>query len=163
MARSTDGGETFVNFKINDKPFSPNEGIFFGDYNNIVARGDLVRPIWTRLDEMELSVKTALVDVAAIPSSSPSVETTSIADSSLNDPNVLYTSFKLPKAQKVSWSIYNRWGQKVTTIFKCKALEAGKHIHSVKFSELDLIRGEQYYHRVWHKKTVYQERSFIMK
>lgn len=163
MARSTDGGATFVNFKINDKPFSPNDGIFFGDYNNLVAKGDLVRPVWTRLDGMELSIKTALIDVSAIPSSSLFIETTSIADSSLNDPNVLYTSFKLPKAQKVSWSIYNRWGQKVTTIFKCKTMEAGKHIHSIKFSELDLIKGEQYYHRVWQKKKIYQERAFIMK
>ncbi len=163
MARSTDGGETFVNFKINDRPFSPNEGIFFGDYNNIVARGDLVRPIWTRLDGMQLSVRTALVDVAAIPAApTGDAANTVLPDSTLNDPNVLYTSFKLPKAKKVSWTIYNRWGQAVATVFKCEQLEAGKHIRSVRYEDLALPKGETYHYKVWHKKEVYQERSFVL-
>lgn len=164
MARSTDGGASFINFKINDKPFSPNEGIFFGDYNNIVARGDLVRPIWTRLDGMQLSVKTAIVDVAAIPTASSAGTTVlAVQDSSLNDPTVLYTSFKLPTAKKVSWTIYNNKDQKVATVFKCEALEAGKHIRSIKFSDLDLEKDESYYYKIWHKKEVYQQRSFMMK
>ena len=86
MARSTDGGKTFVNFQINDKPFYPNQGIFFGDYNNIVAQNGVVRPIWTRLDGDNLSIKTAIIDLAAIPKSKNELEnpadTTSQADSS---------------------------------------------------------------------------------
>lgn len=164
MARSTDGGETFVNFKVNDKPFAPNKEIFFGDYNNIVARGDLVRPIWTRLDGMRLMIKTALVDVDAIPVEPLSENKIMIAtDNNLKDSSMLYTSFELPKAQKVSWTIYNSSGRQVATVFKCKRLEAGKHTHSVKFSDLNLPKKGQYFYKVWHKKKVYQQHTFIRK
>ena len=62
MARSTDGGQTFDNFKISQSPFTPVEFIFFGDYTNIVAYNNIVRPIWTRMELGQLSVWTALVD-----------------------------------------------------------------------------------------------------
>ncbi len=39
LARSIDGGQNFMNFKINQKPFFPNPGIFFGDYTGIDAYG----------------------------------------------------------------------------------------------------------------------------
>jgi len=62
MARSTDGGETFTNFKISATPFTPNSSTFFGDYTNITAHNGYVRPIWTRLDNTSLSLYTAIVD-----------------------------------------------------------------------------------------------------
>jgi hypothetical protein len=63
MAMSDDGGNTFTNFKISDTPFTPNTEIFFGDYNNVTAHKDVVRPIWTRLENKKLSIHTAIVDV----------------------------------------------------------------------------------------------------
>jgi len=49
--------------KISEKPFTPtNNGVFFGDYNNISAYNGRVRPIWTQLDDRTLSVWTALID-----------------------------------------------------------------------------------------------------
>lgn len=63
LAYSTDGGETFVNKKISESPFSPNDAIFFGDYNDISAHNGMVRPIWTRLENRELSVWTAIIDM----------------------------------------------------------------------------------------------------
>jgi len=63
LAVSKDGGETFENMKISEKPFTPtNNGVFFGDYNNISAYNGRVRPIWTQLDDRTLSVWTALID-----------------------------------------------------------------------------------------------------
>lgn len=62
MARSTDGGETFINFKVSRTPFTPNPSVFFGDYNNVTANNGIVRPIWTRLDDKALSLYTAIVD-----------------------------------------------------------------------------------------------------
>ncbi len=62
LATSTDGGQNFMNEKISETPFTPSEGIFFGDYNNISAYGGTVRPIWTRADGRILSVWTALID-----------------------------------------------------------------------------------------------------
>ena len=50
VARSTDGGETFTNFKVSQSSFNPNSSVFFGDYTNIAAFNKMVYPIWMRLD-----------------------------------------------------------------------------------------------------------------
>ncbi len=47
LARSIDGGKTFKNFKINQKPFFSNNKVFFGDYNGISAYNGLVVPAYT--------------------------------------------------------------------------------------------------------------------
>jgi hypothetical protein len=61
LAYSTNGGQTFTNKKISDSPFFPNDATFFGDYNDISAYDGMIRPIWTRLENRELSVWTALI------------------------------------------------------------------------------------------------------
>jgi hypothetical protein len=67
VARSTDGGETFSNFRVSQSAFTPTPGVFFGDYTNIAAMNGKVYPIWMRLDGSTLSVWTALVtDSAAV-------------------------------------------------------------------------------------------------
>ena len=63
LAYSTDGGNTFVNIKISETPFTPRPHVFFGDYNDISAFNNKVRPIWTRHDRFGLSVYTAIVDM----------------------------------------------------------------------------------------------------
>jgi len=63
LAWSTDGGQSFANRRISEKPFIPDAAVFFGDYNDISAQGGRVRPIWTRMDEGELSVWTALLEM----------------------------------------------------------------------------------------------------
>ncbi|GAA3943531.1 T9SS type A sorting domain-containing protein [Hymenobacter algoricola] len=65
-ARSTDGGLTFQNFRLSQSPFVPSPNVFFGDYTNITAHNNVVRPIWTRLDNRQLSVWTALIDVTVL-------------------------------------------------------------------------------------------------
>jgi len=62
LAVSRDGGETFVNTRISESPFTPDAGTFFGDYTNISAHRGVVRPIWTRLDTSVLSIWTAIID-----------------------------------------------------------------------------------------------------
>jgi hypothetical protein len=59
IAESIDGGETFNNFKISESSFTPQSGIFFGDYSNIAAFNRKVYPTWMRLDGTTLSVWTA--------------------------------------------------------------------------------------------------------
>jgi Neuraminidase (sialidase) len=64
MARSTDGGLTFENFKISERPFTPDKSVFMGDYNNVSVHNNIVRPIWTVMDNRKrLSVWTALIDL----------------------------------------------------------------------------------------------------
>lgn len=61
LATSKDGGETWKNERISESPFTPEEKVFFGDYNDIAAHKGMVRPIWTRLQDGKLSVHTALI------------------------------------------------------------------------------------------------------
>lgn len=62
MAVSKDQGNSFINFKISESPFVPSANIFFGDYNNISAQNNKVRPIWTRMHNGQTSIWTALID-----------------------------------------------------------------------------------------------------
>jgi hypothetical protein len=63
LAYSTDGGASFINKKMNDLPFTPVETNFFGDYTDISAYNNKVRPIWTQYDGRKLSVWTAIIDM----------------------------------------------------------------------------------------------------
>ena len=62
VAKSTDGGETFENFKVSESSFVPTASVFFGDYTNIAAFNKKIYPIWMRMDGTALSIWTALVD-----------------------------------------------------------------------------------------------------
>jgi hypothetical protein len=62
VASSYDGGATWRNLRVSEKPFRPQEKMFFGDYNNISAYDGRVRPIWTRNDKGTLSIWTAVMD-----------------------------------------------------------------------------------------------------
>ncbi len=67
MAQSTDGGKTFTNFKINERSFTPDSYTFMGDYNGIAVHNNIVRPIWTSMnDHSKTSVWTAIIDLNAI-------------------------------------------------------------------------------------------------
>jgi len=69
MAVSRDGGESFHNFKISESPFVPTSNVFFGDYNNVNAHNNVIRPIWTRLHQGQLSVWSAIIDPNVYPPS----------------------------------------------------------------------------------------------
>lgn len=64
MAMSQDGGETYSNFIVSDSSFLPHSSVFLGDYIGISAHNNVVRPIWTQMDEnRSLSLWTAMVDL----------------------------------------------------------------------------------------------------
>lgn len=62
LATSKDGGKTFTNKTISEKPFTPNTKNFFGDYNNIHAYNGIIRPIWTAFYNDKLSIWTCLIN-----------------------------------------------------------------------------------------------------
>ncbi len=163
MARSMDGGQTFVNFKINDRPFYPNKMIFFGDYNNIVAQDNVVRPIWTRLDGDKLSIKTAIINLDSIQSSSQAGLVFNPDSINLKAPDLssIYVSFKLKQQQKLHLFLYNERGRKIKKIFKCKSFDSGKHILSYDVENLELQSG-QYFYRLQRKRKTLKERSFTI-
>ena len=64
LAYSDNGGESFTNIKVNEWSFLPSKDVFFGDYINIVAHNNIIRPIWMSMHNNKLSVWTALVNGA---------------------------------------------------------------------------------------------------
>ncbi len=67
LAYSKDGGESFKDIRISERPFTPNQRIFFGDYTNIAVSGNSLRPVWARMDGRSTSVWTALIDLRKLP------------------------------------------------------------------------------------------------
>jgi hypothetical protein len=66
VAKSTDGGTTFENFKVSESSFTPTSGTFFGDYTNIAALNGNIYPIWMRL-QSSLSVwMTTIQDIIPV-------------------------------------------------------------------------------------------------
>jgi hypothetical protein len=130
VARSEDGGETFVNFPVSDSAFTPLSTVFFGDYINIAARGGKIYPIWMRMDESYLSVWVALID--------ESVGVEGVPGRGLPDGFALFQnypnpfnggtsiSFQLPRSGPVNLSIYNVRGQLVQTLID-GWMDAGAH------------------------------------
>lgn len=62
LAYSDNGGASFTNIKINEQPFLPSQTVFFGDYINIVAHNNIVRPVWMSMHKNKMAVWTALID-----------------------------------------------------------------------------------------------------
>lgn len=61
LARSTDGGQTFKNFKVDLKPFHTSASVFFGDYSGIAAYDGRVIPVFTHFTNgSNLAVSVAL-------------------------------------------------------------------------------------------------------
>ncbi|MFN2529772.1 MAG: sialidase family protein [Pyrinomonadaceae bacterium] len=61
LARSIDGGRSFMNYGINVPPFACDPKVFFGDYAGISAYGGSVVPIFMHFTEkMRLAVSVAL-------------------------------------------------------------------------------------------------------
>lgn len=123
LARSTDGGTTFTNFKVSSSPFTPTSSTFFGDYTNITAANGSVRPIWARLQGGQLSVWTAIVDYP-LPVKNPSNELPKSYSLSQNYPNPFNPStkirFDIPSGNlnsvPVKLVIYDILGREITVL-----------------------------------------------
>jgi hypothetical protein len=123
MARSTDGGSTFTNFKVSSSPFTPTSSTFFGDYTNVTAANGHVRPIWARLQSGTLSVWTAIVDNPLLVKN-PSNELPKSYSLSQNYPNPFNPStkirFDIPSGNlnsvPVKLIVYDILGREITVL-----------------------------------------------
>ncbi len=149
MAVSKDGGATFRNFKISDTPFSPISTVFFGDYTNIVAHNNIVRPIWTRLDGAELSLWTTIVNADAALTEVAEKAQDPVFKKTHNYPNPFtdktYISFKLRKEAVVTINILDLTGKKVTTLVNGEVYPYGKHIIPFDPKAHNLVSGTYFY------------------
>jgi hypothetical protein len=121
LARSTDGGETFTEFKISQSPFTPNSSIFFGDYTGITALNGKVYPIWTRLENNQRSVWIAIFQdtIKTLPTASLNLsEGWNLISVPLKRQNMFYKDL-FPSSNSFAYTYQNGYQRKDT-------LELGK-------------------------------------
>lgn len=144
LARTYDGGESFVNKRISESPFFPDQTVFFGDYNNITAHDGIVRPIWTRLHNGQLSVWT---DISDFKDHSTSINSSMIARKLEfeNYPNpahsYTFVSFKLHASSMVNLRIVNVEGKAVAGVISNERRDYGKYVERIDLTELGLAVG----------------------
>jgi len=144
MAVSKDGGATFINRKISESPFLPNNGIFFGDYTNITAHNGIVRPIWTRLHDGNLSIWTHLTNQDDLLSSSENNEPfENVAFENYPNPSNedFYISFKLRTTSIINLSLLDANGNILRKIITDEERGYGKYIEKIEQSKLNLTPG----------------------
>lgn len=142
MARSTDGGQSFENFKVSSSPFLPTAAVFFGDYTNIIAHNNIVRPIWTRLESGNLSVHTAIVNPALLNNQ----EQDEFDDYLYPNPfeHIAYLSFKLYQQEEVFVTLYDGLGRTVANIISGNLMQPGHHVIEINAEEYHLQPGIYY-------------------
>lgn len=145
LAISTDGGETFLNRKISESPFIPVSGIFFGDYTNISVHNNIVRPIWARLHNAQLSIWTDITPLENLLTSTETISPSKINASIEGYPNpsngIFYVSFKLHAPALVSLDIYDQNGRKLASLFSQQQFDYGKHIIPIDIKKIGLKPG----------------------
>ena len=148
MAVSTDGCETFSNFKVSETPFLPSSWVFFGDYTNVAAHNNVVRPIWTRLDDSQLSVWTALIDPTIAGIEETTVPKIPFALEQ-NYPNPFnestHFSFKIKKSSTISLKIFDLFGRVVATLIDNKFVDAGVYFEHFNASSYQIPPGVYYF------------------
>jgi len=144
MAVSQDGGETFINRKISESPFFPNSGVFFGDYTNITVSNGIVRPIWTRLNNGQLSIWTHLTTGDELITSTQEPYSISSLDFE-NYPNpageYFYVSFKLHTQSKINLTILDQQGKVAERILHNEKRGYGKYVERIDVQKLHLASG----------------------
>ena len=150
IARSDDGGETFVNTLISESSFLPDPEVFFGDYTNIAAYQGKVYPIWMRLDMGDPSV----LSVWTAPLDDEQLITGIVHDQLLpaefsleqNYPNPFNAStridFFLSRSSTVSLKVYDVAGRLVS-VLKNEVMSAGKQ--QILFDAKEFPSGTYYY------------------
>lgn len=166
VAKSTDGGDSFVNFEVSQSSFTPIPNVFFGDYINIAALNGKIYPIWTRLDLMTLSVWIAIIEDSTVTKIEASNEIANDFMLMQNYPNPFNPSttikYFVPKSSRVELKIYNTLGQLVRTFVKDyqttgeyavvwdgkdddgNALSSGNYFYRVKVGEFISVRKMTY-------------------
>jgi hypothetical protein len=151
MAVSTDGGETFINFPVSEEPFLPQSNIFFGDYNNVSAHNNVVRPIWTRLHGGQKSIWTAIIDVDAVLTTTGEEEQGLLPLATLNpnypNPFVETTviAFRLRQPGNVTLKVYDVFGKEITILIRNEQRGAGKYIEYFDARRFNLSPGIYYF------------------
>jgi hypothetical protein len=144
MARSMDGGETFTNLPVSDFPFLPSSFIFFGDYTNITAHDNVIRPIWARCQNSQMSIWTAIVNPTAVGIEEEIGDAMPFSmEQSYPNPftESTWISFKLHQAAPVFLAVYDQLGREVEILVNNTQLQPGKYSYQFNTSGRSLAPG----------------------
>jgi hypothetical protein len=148
MAVSRDGGDTFQNFKVSESPFTPDPAVFFGDYTNVTASDNIIRPIWTRLEVDHLSILTAIVDsIFAGTGQKPESYLSSSLDQNYPNPGKSYTciAYRIRRPSNVTLDVFNMLGGKIATLVDHEIKNPGRYTEYFDISKYGLTPGLYYY------------------
>jgi hypothetical protein len=150
LARSTDGGVSFINEKLSSTPFTanwPNTDVRFGDYINVDYRGTRIVPVWTdlRAGGNNMDIYTAIIDLLV--GIKPVTEITPYKyQLSQNYPNPFNPEtnirYEIPKNGFVKLIVYNILGREVETLVN-ENQSAGAY--EVSFDGSNLSSGPYFY------------------
>jgi hypothetical protein len=148
MAFSIDGGESFHNFKVSEEPFIPYTNIFFGDYNNIAAHNNVIRPVWTRMHEGNRSIWTAIVDPVV-------TQVDEIPEPAIpfalhpNYPNpfqeTTHFAFRLREASVLTLKVLDIFGREIITVFNNRHFAPGNYTEYFNACNYNLSSGVYYF------------------
>jgi Secretion system C-terminal sorting domain len=163
VARSTDGGDTFSNFKVSQSSFTPTSGVFFGDYTNIAAYNGKVYPIWMRLDGSALSVWIAIInDTLSTGVVAPEGYARSFSLMQ-NFPNPFNPStmirYDTAKREHVTIGVFDVLGREVATLVD-RVVDPGEHTVTFSAWEYHLSSGTYFYRMTAGSYS--QTRKFIL-
>jgi len=142
MAVSKDGGESFVNFRISESPFIPYANLFFGDYTNVSACNNVIRPVWARMQNGLNSIWTAIInpDVVGIeqerlfPAQSVNVFPNPFSENSC-------IAYKLYEPSVVTIKLVDALGNTLATPLDHCRKDAGKYVEYISAEKYHLKPG----------------------
>jgi len=131
--------------------------VFFGDYTDLSASNNIVRPAWARLENGQLSVMTALVDSADVLHISEAEQNLPMTlDQNYPNPAVTstYISFKLRSAATVSLKLFDLLGTLHASLLERKFLPAGKYVEELDLRGKNILPGVYVYPLITGDKVV---------
>ena len=143
MAVSEDGGETITNFQISENPFEPVSSVFFGDYTNVSAHNNVIRPVWAAY-ENGMKLYTAIIDPLAVNIEKP-LEPSAITKTFPNPfTDQLNLRLKMQKRGFITVELHSVAGQKIGTLIENKAYPSGKYPIALPVNQYNLPDGMYY-------------------
>jgi len=142
MAVSRDGGASFSNFRISESPFVPYANLFFGDYTNVSAHNNVVRPVWARMQNGLNSIWTAIInpDIIGMEQDKPFA-----AQPVATFPNPFsensWIAYKLSEPSEVTIKLFDALGNTLATPLDHCRKNAGKYVEHISAQKYNLKPG----------------------
>jgi hypothetical protein len=146
MATSKDGGETFINEKINDSFFVSNNNIFAGDYINITAYNGHVHAIWTEEDSAKKTTRVVTrgfyypVDTIHLVSNCNGIHFSNVYPNPSYD-GYFYLAYCLEQDKEIEIAVYSIDGKKMGTTTQKMNLNKGNQLLHFSASDFNLQSG----------------------